>query len=109
MIPYKHLSLADIFTDCQNEFDNDKYHFLSKTHPDIIVEKRSDSPDEDKSLADSKALIPVLQDFFAKHPLINPKIFLSDSAFDTIQIYHDFFHELKFQTAYNPGYGRKVN
>ena len=26
--------------------------------------KKSDSPDEDKSLADSKALIPVLKDFF---------------------------------------------
>lgn len=29
MIPYKQLSLADIFTDCQNKFDNDKYEFLS--------------------------------------------------------------------------------
>ena len=28
MIPYKQLSLADIFTDCQNNFDNDKYAFL---------------------------------------------------------------------------------
>ena len=27
-------------------------------HPNIIVEKKSDSPDEDKSLADSKALLP---------------------------------------------------
>ena len=47
-----------------------------KAHPNIIVEKKSDSPDEDKSLADSKALIPVLKDFFDKHPLINPKTFL---------------------------------
>ena len=31
-----------------------------QAHPDIIVEKKSDSPDEDKSLADSKALLPVL-------------------------------------------------
>lgn len=31
-----------------------------KAHPDAIVEKKSDSPDKDKSLADSKALIPVL-------------------------------------------------
>ena len=46
-----------------------------KAHPDIVVEKKSDSPDEDKSLADSKALIPVLKDFFQKHPLINPKFF----------------------------------
>ena len=26
--PHKQLSLADIFTDCQNKFDNDKYEFL---------------------------------------------------------------------------------
>ena len=29
MIPYKQLSLADIFADCQNKFENDKYEFLS--------------------------------------------------------------------------------
>lgn len=29
MIPYKQLSLPDIFTDCQNKFENDKYEFLS--------------------------------------------------------------------------------
>ena len=29
MIPYKQLSLADIFSDCQNKFDNNKYEFLS--------------------------------------------------------------------------------
>ena len=29
MIPYKQLSLADFFTDCQNKFDNDKYQFLA--------------------------------------------------------------------------------
>lgn len=73
-----------------------------ESHPDIIVEKKSKSPDEDKSLADSKALIPVLKDFFAKHPLINPKVFIGDSAFDTIQIYHDLFGELNFETAYIP-------
>ncbi len=41
--------------------------FLKK-HPDIVVGKKSDSPDEDKSLADSKALLPVLIDFFQKLP-----------------------------------------
>ena len=30
------------------------------SHPDLVVEKKTDSPDEDKSLADSKALLPVL-------------------------------------------------
>ena len=29
MITHKQLSLADIFTDCQNKFDNDKYQFLA--------------------------------------------------------------------------------
>lgn len=77
-----------------------------KAHPDIVVEKKSDSPDEDKSLADSKALIPVLKDFFRKHPLIHPKTFLGDAAFDTIQIYHDLFHELHFEKAFIPLNGR---
>ena len=37
MIPYKQLSLADIFTDCQEKFENDKPAFLSllETHTDI--------------------------------------------------------------------------
>ena len=56
-------------------------------HPDIIVEKKSNSPDEDKSVHDSKLLIPTLKDFFMKHPLINPKVFLGDAAFDTALIY----------------------
>ena len=29
MITYKQLTLAVIFEDCQNKFDNDKYQFLS--------------------------------------------------------------------------------
>ena len=74
------------------------------SHPDIVVEKKSDSPDEDKSLSDSKALIPVLIDFFIKHPLINPKTFLGDSAFDTIEIYKALFTNdfLGFDKAYIP-------
>lgn len=72
------------------------------THPDIIVEKKSDSPDEDKSLADSKALIPVLKDFFGKHPLINPKVFLGDAAFDSIEIYKYLLQEASFEKAYIP-------
>ena len=37
MITYKQLSLADIFTDCQEKFENDKPAFLSllETHIDI--------------------------------------------------------------------------
>lgn len=72
------------------------------THPDIITEKKSDSPDEDKSLADSKALLPVLSDFFNKHPLINPKTFLGDAAFDTIKIYKSLFQDFEFKKAFIP-------
>ena len=58
-------------------------------HPDIVVDKKSDSPDEDKSVHDSKLLIPTLIDFFAKHPAINPKTFLGDAAFDTVRLYKE--------------------
>ena len=73
-----------------------------EAHPDIAVEKKSSSPDEDKSLADSKALIPVLKDFLQKHPLINPKIFLGDAAFDSIGIYKYLLQEAPFEKAYIP-------
>ena len=72
------------------------------SHPAIVVGKKPDSPDEDKSLADSKALIPVLKDFFKKHPLINPKIFLGDAAFDSIEIYKYLLQEASFEKAYIP-------
>lgn len=78
------------------------------SHPDILVEKKSDSPDEDKCAHDSKLLIPTLKDFFAKHPLINPKTFLGDAAFDTVQLYKDlltgdtFGENRHFSKAYIP-------
>ena len=56
-------------------------------HPEISVDKKSDSPDEDKSVHDARLLIPTLQDFFKKHPLIDPKTFLGDSAFDAVSLY----------------------
>ncbi len=76
------------------------------SHPDIIVEKKSNSPDEDKSLADSKALIPVLKDFFQKHPLINPKTFLGDAAFDSIEIYKYLLEDTSIEKACIPLNGR---
>src|SRR5574344_1489034 len=57
------------------------------SHPEIITENKSDSPDEYKSIHDARLLIPTLQDFFRKHPLINPHIFLGDSAFDSLAVY----------------------
>jgi transposase len=38
MIPYKQLSLADIFTDCQDKFNNDKYAFLELLDQTINLE-----------------------------------------------------------------------
>lgn len=73
-----------------------------ESHPEIIVDKKSDSPDEDKSLHDAKALIPVLIDFFAKHPVINPHTFIGDAAFDSGTIYKYLLHDLKFSKAYIP-------
>ena len=149
MIPYKQLSLADIFSDCHEKFENDKPTFLSllethkqlyinghfcyvfkfsivtnglgiirhisfynknfmASHPDIVVEKKSDSPDEDKCVHDSKLLIPTLKDFFSKHPLINPETFLGDAAFDTAQLYKSlltgdtFGNDKHFSKAYIP-------
>ena len=78
------------------------------SHPDIVVEKKSDSPDEDKCVHDSKLLIPTLKDFFSKHPLINPKTFLGDAAFDTTQLYKSlltgdtFGDDKHFSKAYIP-------
>ena len=77
-------------------------------HTEIIIEKKSDSPDEDKCAHDSKLLIPTLKDFFSKHPLINPRTFLGDAAFDTAQLYKDllsgdtFGENRHFLKAYIP-------
>ena len=71
-------------------------------HPDIVIDKKSDSPDEDKSLHDAKAVIPVLKDFFNKHPLINPNIFVGDAAFDSSIIYKSLLQDIKFSKAYIP-------
>lgn len=83
-------------------------HDFFTAHPEIIVEKKSDSPDEDKSVHDAKLLIPTLKDFFSKHPLINPKTFLGDAAFDSVQLYKDllsgntFGKDRHFSKAYIP-------
>lgn len=58
------------------------------SHLEIIIEKKSNSPDEAKSVHDSKLLIPTLKDFL-KHPPINPKTFLSDTTFDRTVLYKE--------------------
>ena len=39
MIPYKQLSLTDIFTDCQEKFQDDKPAFLSLLHNHIDLDE----------------------------------------------------------------------
>ena len=74
-----------------------------EAHPDIAIGKKSGSPDENKSPADTKALIPVLKDFFHAHPLIKPKDFLGDAAFDPIEIYKYLLgEETTFGRAFIP-------
>jgi len=81
--------------------------FFAK-HSEIVINKKSDAPDEDKSVHDARLLIPTLVDYFNAHPLINPKTFLGDSAFDTVGIYKallsgDTFGSSRiFQKAYIP-------
>ena len=71
-------------------------------HPEMPVEKKSDSPDEDKSIGDSSALKPVLSDFFLLHPHFQPDTFLGDSAFDTIDTYGFLKKDFHFSKALIP-------
>ena len=74
-------------------------------HPNMTVEKKSDSPDEDKSIGDATALKPVLSDFFSRHPDFHPDTFLGDSSFDTIDTYGMLLNDFHFSKAlipYNP-------
>ncbi|WP_326906634.1 transposase [Sedimentibacter sp. MB31-C6] len=75
---------------------------FKQKHQDIEIDKKSDSPDEDKSIGDSSALKPVLQDFFELHPDFHPSTFLGDSAFDTIETYTFLKDEFNFKKAIIP-------
>jgi len=67
-------------------------------HPEITIGKKSDSPDEDKSVHDARLLIPTLQDFFAAYPLLNPKSFLGDAGFDSVKLYKELLSDHTFGT-----------
>ena len=94
MITYKQLSLADIFSDCQNKFVNDKYEFLSILDEAINLDE----------------IVPpsFVYHFCAatgrprKHLLINPKTFLGDAAFDSVGIYKYLLQETSFEKACIP-------
>ena len=87
---------------CHIAFLDDDFKAL---HPEMPVEKKSDSPDEDNSIGDSSSLNLILSDFFQLHPHFHPDTFLGDSAFDTIEIYGFLkyeFHFSKVLIPYNP-------
>jgi len=46
-----------------------------------------DSFDYDRTIADSKSLIPILSDFYSLHPDFKHSIFLGDAAFDAVKNY----------------------
>lgn len=82
-------------------FDDD----FKAAHPELPVEKKSDSSDEDKTISDSAALKPVLSDFFSAHPDFHPNTFLGDAAFDSADIYGFLKNEFGYQKVllpYNP-------
>ena len=74
-------------------------------HPELPVEKKSDSPEEDKTISDSAALRPVLSDYFASHPDFHPDTFLGDAAFDSADVFGFLKNDFGFQKVlipYNP-------
>ena len=76
-------------------------HF-KKLHPELIIEKKSDSPEEDKSVGDSSSLQPVLNDFFELHPNFHPHTFLGDAAFDKLDHYKFLHNTCGFQKVLIP-------
>lgn len=63
-----------------------------------IPNKKTDSPDEDKSEHDARLLLPTLSNFFKAHPLINPKTFLGNATFDSVCLYKKLLEEDSFGT-----------
>lgn len=76
-------------------------------HPELIIEKKSDSPDEDKAIGDSSSLQPVLNDFFGLHPSFRPHTFLGDAAFDKFDHYSFLINTCKFDKILIPLNSRK--
>ena len=71
-------------------------------HPEVIFNKKTDNPDEDKSIGDSTSLKPVLNDFFAAHPNLKYSSFLGDSAFDSIETYTFLKNTCGFSKVFIP-------
>lgn len=66
------------------------------------VEKKSDSPEEDKPIDNSSSLRPVLSDFFSFHPDFHSDTFLGDSSFDTKKLTASLKDKLHFSRTLPP-------
>ena len=86
MIPYKQLSLADIFSDCQEKFENDKPAFLSLLETHIDIDEIIPVSFRNHFYASTDS--PVLAAF--------PKLWLHDSSQHLVQ---DFFHRPKLSVG----------
>lgn len=78
-------------------FDND----FRKGHIETEAVK-TDNPDTDKEIGDSKSLKPVLSDFRKRHPSLSYKTFLGDSAFDSYDNYTMLRDEFGFDRVCVP-------
>ena len=75
---------------------------FKKAHPELPIDKRTDNPDIDKEIGDSRTPLPVLQDFRGKHPALRYTTFLGDAAFDSYDIYRALLKNFDFTRAVIP-------
>lgn len=76
-------------------------HF-KEAHPEMPVDKREDDPAKDKEIGDSKALLPILDDFRRAHKDFRYGTFLGDSAFDSYNHYSALLGPYGFKRAVIP-------
>ena len=105
MITHKQLTLAEVFEDCQNKFDNDKYQFLSLLDETINLDEivlvsfvthfhtSTEKPRKHQ-------LYPILKDFLIRHifsiPTDIPKNQLSLGSYGHLRhLWHCFQSRLR--------------
>ena len=79
-------------------FDDD----FKAAHPEMPVDRRDNDPAKDKEIGDSKALLPVLDDFRKAHKDFCYGTFLGDSAFDSYGHYSALLGPYGFKRAVIP-------
>jgi len=71
-------------------------------YPELVLSESSESPDKDKSIADSSSLRPVLKEYFSLHPGFSYDTFLGDSGFDSVDNYTFLIDDCRFKKAVIP-------